>query len=135
MCSTSRSFPEIIREPGPDDPRCDVVGFLAREQQYRELRVCLSDRLDEFDPVHLGHIVIADNAVERFLVRPDPSEGDGWRCRRPNATLRPNVVAFEVQPYKITECRIVIHMENRKRPVPCRHLDASRLEKLITLLG
>lgn len=97
----------------------DPLGAAAGEEDERELRPVGADRLREGETVGVGHVVVADHAVERGVVGVEQPERlpDARRRRDRQPAVRP----FEELADQLRHPRLVVDTEDGDRRVVRHH--------------
>ena len=102
---------EVLGHAGGDGFARDLLAPLAGEEDERETRIPLADGLEEVQPVHPRHIVVADDTVDRSgreSVEPVARAGLG-------EDLEPVVVFLQVESRRLGQTRVVVDVQDPDR--------------------
>ena len=100
----ARLLLEVVGRTGGDGVAGDRLRPLAGVQDEREVRPRFADRFEELDPVLVGHVVVADDTVDR--VPTQQLRTAAWTVR--GLHLEPVVLAGEKRRDHLREPRLVV---------------------------
>lgn len=64
---------EIVSDAGSNNLAGDSLATLASKENKREVRILLPNSLQEFEPIHAGHVVVRNNAIRRAMANESSS--------------------------------------------------------------
>jgi len=98
----------VVRGPRGDGVARDLLGPLSREQHERNVDTVGPYRIEQFEPRHSGHVVVADDAVER----PRSQRLQRVSGRRLGPNRERVVETLQIRRDEVRERAVVVDVEN-----------------------